>query len=52
MLMIPILVRATMRAAVLVVTIRIVLLSMRLVVFLGVIDNVYNDGRNIVVVGS
>jgi len=41
-----------MQAAVVVVTIRIVLLSMLLVVFPGVIDNVCNDGGNIVVVGA
>jgi len=50
--MIPILVRAAMQAAVVVVTIRIVLLSVLLVVFSGVIDNVCNDGGNIVVVGG
>jgi len=50
--MIPILVRATMQAAVVVVTIPIGLLSMLLVVFPGVINNVCNDGGNIVVVGA
>jgi len=41
-----------MRAAVVVVIVRIVLLSMLLVVFLGIIDNVCNDGGNIVIVGD
>jgi len=41
-----------MRGAVVVVTIRIVLLSMLLDVFPGVIDNVCNDDGNIVVVGN
>jgi len=41
-----------MRGAVVVVTIGIVLLSMLLVVFLGVIDNACNDGWNVVVVGA
>jgi len=45
-------VRATIQAAMVVVTVRIVLLSMLLVVFPGIIDNVCNDGRNIVVVGD
>ena len=49
---IPILVQATIRAAVVVVTIRIVLLLILLVVLLDVIDNVCNDGGNIVVVGD
>jgi len=50
--MIPVLVRATMRGAVVVVTVRIMLLSMLLVVFPGIINDVRNDGRNIVVVGN
>jgi len=41
-----------MRPAVVVVTFRIVLLSMLLVVFPGIIDDVRNDGRNIIVVGN
>jgi len=41
-----------MRAVVVVVTVRIVLLSMLPVVFTGMIDNEYNDGGNIVVVGN
>jgi len=39
-----------MRAAVVVMTVRIMLLSMLLVVFSGVIDNICNDGRNIVII--
>jgi len=41
-----------MRAAIVVVTVRIVLLSMLLVVFPGIIDNVCNDGGNIIVIGD
>ena len=41
-----------MRAAVVVVTIRIVLLSMLLVVIPCVVYNIYNDGGNVVVVGD
>jgi len=41
-----------MRAAVVVMTVCIVLLSMLLVVFPGIIDNICNDGGNIVVVGD
>jgi len=41
-----------MRAAVVVVTVHIVLLSMPLEVFLDIIENVCNDGGNIVVVGE
>jgi len=44
--------RATMRAAIVVMTVRIVWLSMLLVVFPGLIDNVCNDGGNIFVVGD
>jgi len=49
---VPILLRTTLRAAVVVVTVCIVLLSMLLVVFLGIIDNVFNDGGNVVIVGD
>jgi len=49
---VPILVRATMRAAVVVVTLRIMLLLILLVVFQGIIDDVRNDGGNIIVVGN
>jgi len=41
-----------MRAAVVVMTIHIVLLLIMLVVFPGIIDNVRNDGRNIVGIGN
>jgi len=41
-----------MRVAVVVITVRIVLLSMLLVVFLCIIDTVCNDGGNIVVIGD
>jgi len=41
-----------MGAIVVVVLVRIVLLSMLLVVFPSIIDNICNDGRNIVVVGD
>jgi len=41
-----------MRAAVVVMTVRIVLLSVLLVVFSGILDNICNDGRNIVVVAN
>jgi len=41
-----------MQAAVLVVTFCIVLLSMLLVVFSCIIDNVCNNGGNIVVIGD
>jgi len=44
--------QATMRAAIVVVTVHIVLLSMLLVVFPGIIDNVCNDGGNIIVIGD
>ena len=43
---------ATMRAAIVVVTVRIVLLSMLFVVFPGISENVCNDGGNVVVVGD
>jgi len=42
--------RATMRAAIVVVTFRIVLLSMLLVVLPGIINNICNDGGNILVI--
>jgi len=41
-----------MRVAVVVMTICIILLSMLLVLFPRIIDDVGNDGRNIVVVGD
>ena len=41
-----------MRAAIVVVTVHIVLLSVLLVVFPGVIYDVCNDGGNIIVVGD
>jgi len=41
-----------MRAAVVVMTVRIVLLSVLLVVLPGIIDNVCNDGGNVIVVGD
>jgi len=44
--------RATIRAAIVVVTVRIVLLSMWLVMFPGIIDNVCDDGGNIIVIGD
>ena len=50
--MIPVLMLATMRAAVVVETVHIVLLSMLLVVFLCINDYVSNIGRNIVVLGD
>jgi len=50
--MIPILVRATMPVAVIALTTRIVLLSMLLIVFSGIINYVCNESRNIVVVGD
>jgi len=46
------LVQATMRAAVVVVTFGIVLLGMLLVGCPGVIDNVCDDAGNIVIVGN
>jgi len=48
----PILVQATMQAAVVVVTVRIVLLSILLVLFPGIKDNLSSDGENIVVIGN
>jgi len=44
--------RATKRGAIVVVTVRIVLLSMLLVVFRGIIDHVSNDGGNIIVISD
>ena len=42
--MVPILVRATMREVVVLVTVYIMLPSMLLVVLLGIIDDIRNDG--------
>jgi len=41
-----------MRAAIVIVTVRVVLLSMLLVVFPDIMDNVCDDGGNIIVVGD
>jgi len=41
-----------MQEAAVVVTVRIVLVSTLLVVFSGIIDNVCNDGRNVVIIGD
>jgi len=41
-----------MRGAVVVMTVRTALVSVLLVVFLGIIDDVRNNGGNIVVVGN
>jgi len=41
-----------MRAAIVVVTVRIVLLSMLVVVFPSIIDHVCNDGGNIIAIGD
>jgi len=49
---IPILVRATIRGAVGVVAVRIVLLSIPLIVFSSIIKNLHNDHWDIVVIGE
>jgi len=40
-----------MQAAVEVVTVCIVLHSVLIVMFIGIIDNIYDDGGNIIVIG-
>jgi len=49
---VPILVQATMQGVVLVIIVYIMMLSLLLVVFLCIIDNICNDGRNIIIVGD
>jgi len=49
---VPILVRATMRVAVVVITGHHMLLPKLFVVFLGVIDDVHDDGGNIIIIGA